>query len=115
MQTQVRSILSEEMNAMQPLRPQGAREGRGPGGVGRDSTRSRDDARRGERAPGVDARRDSVRAQMQQIHQRTEQRLASVLNAQQQTKYRELQKQMEDRRGRGRGGGDRPPTERRGA
>lgn len=98
-QTQVRSMLSDEMNAMRALRPQGTREGRGQGGVGRDSTRSRDDARRGERAPGVDARRDSVRAQMQQIRQRTEQRLASVLNAQQQTKYRELQKQMEDRRG----------------
>src|SRR5918992_5403440 len=60
-QTQVRSILSEEMNAMQALRPQGAREGRQPG----------------------DARRDSVRTQMQQIRQRTEQRLANVLNAQQ--------------------------------
>jgi hypothetical protein len=113
-QTQVRSILSEEMNAMQALRPQGGRDGRGPGAVRRDSARSRDDARRGERSPELDARRDSARAQMQQIRQRTEQRLASVLNAQQQTKYRELQTQMDDRRGRGRGGDDRPRAERRG-
>jgi Spy/CpxP family protein refolding chaperone len=86
-QTQVRSILSEEMNALQALRPQGERE---------------------QRRPQLDsARRDSVRAQMQQLRQRTNERIAGVLNAQQRTKYQELQKQMGEHRGRGRGGADR--------
>lgn len=114
-QTQVRSILSEEMNAMQALRPQGDRGERGARDIKRDSTRAPGDARRGERRPENDARRDSVRAQVQQIRQRTDQRLANVLNAQQRTKYQELQAQMEQRRGRGRGGNDRSPGERRGA
>jgi periplasmic protein CpxP/Spy len=84
-QTQIRSILTEEMNAMQALRPQAGRE---------------------ERRAEADARRDSVRAQMQQLRQRTEQRIAGVLNAQQRTKYQELQKQREEHRGRGRGDAD---------
>lgn len=97
-QTQVRSILTEELNAMQALRP--------PRDSGRDSARARGDVRRGERRPELDARRDSVRTQMQQIRQRTEQRLANVLNAAQRTKYQELQKQMDERRkGEGPGAG----------
>jgi Spy/CpxP family protein refolding chaperone len=84
-QTQVRSILTEEMNAMKTLRPQGGREERRPEG----------------------ARRDSLRAQIKQIRERTEQRIAGVLNAEQRTKYQELQKQMDEHRGRWRGGADR--------
>jgi protein CpxP len=93
-QTQVRSILTQELSAMQALRPQARRED-------------------GQRLP--DAARDSVRAQMQQIHQRTEQRVAGVLNAQQRTKYEELQKQRKDQRGRGRGGEQGARGERRSA
>jgi Spy/CpxP family protein refolding chaperone len=51
---------------------------------------------------------------MQQIRQRTDQRIESVLSAEQRTKYQEFQKQMQQRRGRGRGGDDRPQGERRG-
>ena len=89
-QTQVRSILTEELNAIQALRPQGVGEDR--------------------RRPG-DSGPDSVRTQMQQIRQRTEQRLANVLNAAQRTKYQELQKQMEERR---KGEGPRAEGQRRG-
>jgi Spy/CpxP family protein refolding chaperone len=88
-QTQVRSILSEEQTAVQALRPRG---------------QARPDS----------ARRDSVRAQMQSIRQRTNERLERVLTAEQRAKHAELQKSMQDRRG-GRGGFDRPRGERRGA
>lgn len=88
-QAQVRSILSEEQTAMQALRPR------------RDA-----DAPRSDERPDS-ARRDSVRAQMQSIRQRTNQRLESVLTAEQRAKYAELQKSMQNRRG-GRGGFDRP-------
>jgi Spy/CpxP family protein refolding chaperone len=55
-QTQIRSILSEEMTAMQTLRPQGDRGERGAQDIKRDSTRAQGQARRGERRPEADAR-----------------------------------------------------------
>jgi protein CpxP len=86
-QTQVRSILTEELNAMQAFRSKSRPEGQ--------------------------AQRDSARAQMRAVRERTEQRIDGVLTAEQRTKYRELQKSMQERRGRG--GADRPRAERRGA
>ena len=93
-QTQVRSILTEELKAMQAFRPTGG-----------------DDARRQENR----AQRDSVRTQMRAIRERTEQRIEGVLTEQQRTKYRELRQSMQDRRARSRGGDDRPRAEQRGA
>lgn len=91
-QTQVRSILSEELKAMQAFRPKGG-----------------DDARRQEDR----AQRDSLRTQMRALRERTEQRIEGALTEQQRTKYRELRQSMERRRGRG--GDDRPRAEHRGA
>lgn len=99
-QTQVRSILTEELNAMQAFRP------KGQGG---------DDATRQNRRPEDRAQRDSARTQMQALRERTEQRIDGVLTADQRTKYRELRQSMQERRGRGRSGDDRPRGERRGA
>lgn len=90
-QSQVRSILTEEMNAMQAFRQ-----------------RNRDEAR-----SAGSAQRDSVRAQMRAVRERTEQRMNGVLTEQQRTKYRELRQSMEQRRGPG--GDDRPQSKRRGA
>lgn len=95
-QTQVRSILSEEQTAMQALRP-------------------RRDANAPREARPDSARRDSVRAQMQSLRQRTSERLERVLTAEQRTRYAELQKTMQDRRGRRGGFDDRPRGDRRGA
>lgn len=91
-QTQVRSILTEEVKAIQAFRPKGG-----------------DDARRQENR----AQRDSVRTQMRAMRERTEQRIEGVLTAEQRTKYQELRKEMEERRGRGRSGEARPRAERR--
>ncbi len=85
-QTQVRAILTEEMKAMQAFRPKNG-----------------DGSRRQENG----AQRDSVRAQIRALHERTEQRVEGVLTAQQRAKYQELRKQMEERRGRGPGGKNR--------
>lgn len=84
-QTRVRSILTEELNAMQAFRPKN-------GG----------DARRQD-----SAQRDSIRTQIGALRERTEQRIEGVLTEQQRTKYRELRQSMQDRRARGRGD-DRP-------
>jgi Spy/CpxP family protein refolding chaperone len=86
-QTQVRSILTEELKAMQAFRPKGG------GGAQRQENR---------------AQRDSARTQMRALRERTEQRIESVLTEQQRAKYRELRQSMRDQRGRGRGGDDRP-------
>jgi Spy/CpxP family protein refolding chaperone len=89
-QTQVRSILTEELTAMQAFRTQ-----RGDGAQ-RDENR---------------AQRDSLRTQMRTLRERTEQRIEGVLSEQQRTKYQALRKDMKERRGRG--GDDRPRSERR--
>lgn len=88
-QTQVRSILTEEMNAMQAFRPKNPGEARS------------------------DAQRDSARTQMRAVRERTEQRIDGVLTEQQRTTYRELRQSMQERRGGG--GKDRQGSERRGA
>ena len=53
------------------------------------------------------ASRESLRPEMQAIRQRTEQRIDSVLTAEQRAKYNELREQMRQRRGGERG--ERPP------
>jgi periplasmic protein CpxP/Spy len=78
-QTQVRSILTQELNAMQAFRPKNG-----------------DDARRQD-----SAQRDSIRTQMRALRERTEQRIEGVLTEQQRTKYRELQQSLQQRRGPG--------------
>jgi protein CpxP len=92
-QTQVRSILTEELNVMQAFR---SKQGQ-------------------DRQPGDRAQRDSARTQMRALRERTEQRINGVLSEQQRTKYQELRQSMQERRGRGRGGDDRPRAEQRGA
>jgi protein CpxP len=82
-QTQVRSILTEELNAMQAFRSK-----RGDGAQRQDQPEAR-------------AQRDSARTQMRALRERTEQRINGVLSEQQRTKYEELRQSMQERRGRG--------------
>jgi hypothetical protein len=91
-QTQVRSILTEELKAMQAFRPKGGNA----------------------RGQGDRDQRDSVRAQMRAARERTEQRIEGVLTEQQRARYQELRKEIEERRGRGGDNGPRPER-RRGA
>ena len=79
--TQIRQILTQEQTDVQALR---------------------------QKAEGG-ASREALRPEMQAIRQRTEQRIDSVLTAEQRAKYNELREQMRQRRERGgeRGEGER--------
>jgi hypothetical protein len=77
---------------------QALRGDRGP----RGERRGADSSARDRRPAPNDAARDSVRTQMRAIRDRTNQRIESVLTADQRTAYRELRQSMEnDRRERG--------------
>ena len=94
--TQIRQILTQEREQMQALRPQrGAQVPRG------------DDAGRPDSAA-----RDSVRTAMRAVHDRAEQHIDAVLNAEQRTAYRELRESRRDGR---RGGWHRGGRDDRGA
>ena len=86
-QTQIRQILAEEREQVRALFPNGRGPGefRGPHGQG--------DARRGDANRPDSARREEMRARMQQmqtIRERTEQRIEGVLTERQRAEYREL-------------------------